>query len=786
MADTLSPAAVQALVTATSNDPFALLGPHRVEHEGQPAWAVRVLLPWATGVQVVRSDTGTAYDAWPVHPQGLFEAIIPGAEGFAYRLEATNGHGQNISLLDPYNYGPQLSEFDLHLIGEGNHFRTYEKLGAHVIEVGGVRGVHFAVWAPNAQRVSVIGNFNGWDERIYPMRLHPAQGIWELFIPNLREGEAYKYSVLSRYNGFKAEKADPYGVYSELTPHTASVVYDLRGYEWHDGDWLAARRTAEPINRPMSIYEVHLGSWWHVAEQGDRSLTYPELAHQLVDYVKRMGYTHIELLPISEHPYSGSWGYQTVGYYAVTSRYGTPKDFMYLVDQCHQNGIGVFLDWVPAHFPKDIHGLNYFDGTHLYEHADPRLGEQPDWGTLVFNFGRNEVRNFLLSNALFWLDKYHIDGLRVDAVASLLYLDFSRAPGAWVPNRYGGRENLDAIDFLKRFNELVHLEHPDALTMAEDSSDWPMVTRPTFLGGLGFDFKWNMGWMHDMLDYMAFDPIYRRFHHNLITFSLMYAFNENYLLPLSHDEVVHLKKALLNKMPGDGWRQFANLRLLFGYMWTHPGKKLLFMGGDFGMRQEWHEMRSIDWHELGHDSHRGLNTYMRDLLHLYRSQPALWQVDNTWEGFQWLSANDSENSVIAFVRRAKDPADFLVVLCNFTPLPRYDYCVPVPRAGFYRELLNSDAGSYWGSNLGNLGGVEAFAQEWAETGYALCLTLPPLSTLILRPDPLPPPAPVVASAEATPVLTPEPAPEQAASQEEADIAPPPSKPARPRKVANPS
>ncbi len=480
---------------------------------------------------------------------------------------------------------------------------------------------------------------------------------------------------------------------------------------------------ASIVNRPSSGAE--------------QPLTYRELAHELVDYVKQMGYTHIELMPVSEHPLDALWGYQTVGYYAVTSRYGTPKDFMYFIDLCHQNGIGVFLDWVPAHFPKDVQGLNYFDGTHLYEHADPRLGEHPDWGTLVFNFGRSEVRNFLLSNALFWLDKYHIDGLRVDAVASLLYLDFSRQPGAWIPNRYGGRENLEAIDFLKRFNELVHLEHPDVLTMAEDSTDWPMVTRPTFLGGLGFDLKWNMGWMHDMLDYMAYDPIYRRYHHNLITFSLMYAFSENFLLPLSHDEVVHLKQSLLNKMPGDGWEQFANLRLLLGYMFTHPGKKLLFMGAEFGMRSEWSEERSLDWHELQNESHWKLQQYMHDLLHVYTTQPALSQVDSSWEGFQWLAANDNENSVIAFVRRAKDPNDMVVTICNFTPVTRQNYHLSVPRAGYYREILNSDADAYWGSNQGNMGGVEAVPDAWTESGYAVYVTLPPLSTLLLKPDRLP-------------------------------------------------
>lgn len=738
MPELLSPELVNSIVGGYNADPFAVLGPHAVIMDDGPAIAIRTFLPWATRAQVVRPD-GTLHEMWRVHPEGLFEAIIPGAKRFPYTLRLTDPVGGVVDLDDPYAFGPLLSDFDLHLIGEGNHYRTYEKLGAHLREVDSVRGVHFAVWAPNAERVSVIGNFNNWDGRVYPMRQHPVQGIWEIFLPGLGEGEVYKYEVRSRFHGYVVNKADPYGFYAELRPQTASVVADIDQYEWGDLAWREARRQTDWLHAPISIYEVHLGSWWRVNEEDHRPLTYREVAHQLVDYVKQMGYTHIELLPITEHPHDGSWGYQTIGYYAVTSRYGTPTDFMYFVDQCHQAGIGVFLDWVPAHFPKDIHGLNYFDGTHLYEHADPRLGEQPDWGTLVFNFGRNEVRNFLLSNALFWLDKYHIDGLRVDAVASLLYLDFSRQPGAWVPNRYGGRENLEAIDFLKRFNELVHLEHPDVLTMAEDSTSWPMVTRPTFLGGLGFDLKWDMGWMHDTLDYLALDPIYRRYHHELITFSMMYAFNEHYLLPLSHDEVVHLKKSMLNKIPGDGWQQFASLRTLYGYMFTHPGKKLLFMGADIGMRGEWNEIHSIDWHELQHDSHRKLQDYLRDLLHIYAREPALWEVDDSWGGFEWLSVNDAENSVVAYARYAKDPDDMVIVACNFTPRPRYDYTIPAPRDGYYREILNSDSEYYWGSNLGNSGGVAAQPHDLAPSGYGLRLTLPPLSTILLKPDPLPKP-----------------------------------------------
>ncbi|HEX8598107.1 MAG TPA: 1,4-alpha-glucan branching protein GlgB [Chloroflexia bacterium] len=740
----LSPQLIDAIVGGYNGDPFAVLGPHRTTRDAKETTAVRVYLPWAQAVQVVKHK-GETYEASRLHLSGFFEAIIPGDEHFGYTLRATDDAGSTVDLHDPYSFGPCLSDFDLHLIREGNHFRTYEKLGAHVLEVNGVRGVHFAVWAPNAQRVSVVGDFNRWDASIYPMRQHPGFGIWEIFIPGLVEGEAYKYHIRSLHNNYEVEKADPYGFYAEQRPRTASRVFDLSGYEWGDGEWMQDRSKYNGLDAPISIYEVHLGGWRRKVQEENRVFSYRELAHELVDYVKMLGYTHIELMPLSEHPYDGSWGYQTIGYYAVTSRYGTPKDFMYLVDVCHQNGIGVFIDWVPAHFPKDVHGLNYFDGTHLYEHADPRIGEHPDWGTLVFNFGRNEVRNFLLSNALFWLDKYHIDGLRVDAVASMLYLDYSRQPGQWVPNRFGGRENLEAVDFLKRFNELVHLEYPSALTMAEESTAWPMVTKPTFLGGLGFDMKWNMGWMNDMLKYMEQDPVYRRYHHNLITFSLMYAFNEQFLLPLSHDEVVHLKKSLLGKMPGDEWRKFANLRALFGYMFTHPGKKLLFMGGEFGQRTEFNEQRSLDWHELSNEPNGRLLVFMRDLLHAYRNQPALYEVDFSWEGFQWLIANDSDNSIIAFARKAKDPDDMVVVVCNFTPLPRYNYRLPVPRNGYYREILNSDSSAYWGSNVGNAGGLETVPDPWSEGDCALYLTVPPLSVLLLKPDPLPATEPVEAA-----------------------------------------
>jgi 1,4-alpha-glucan branching enzyme len=748
------------------------------ETEGGPVLVVRALLPWAESAAVLLPDERVEMQR--IHPGGLFQAALPGHEwGTAYRLWAQAPGAWPAEFYDPYAFPPGLTDFDLYLIGEGTHYRTYEKLGAHLTENSGVRGVQFAVWAPNAQVVSVVGNFNGWDARTHPMRWHPAQGIWELFIPDLSEGEVYKYEVKSRYNNFVADKTDPYGFAAEQRPRTASVVANLDNYEWQDEEWMATRQGHNNVHAPIAIYEVHLGSWKRNPTPGTENgafLNYRDLAHDLVEYVKRVGYTHIQLLPISEHPFDGSWGYQTIGYYAVTSRFGWPTDFMYFVDYCHQNGIGVFLDWVPAHFPKDIHGLNYFDGTHLYEHADPRRGEHPDWGTLVFNFGRNEVRNFLLSNALFWMDKYHLDGLRVDAVASLLYLNFGRKEGEWVPNQHGGSENLEAIEFLKAFNVLVHGEHPPVLTMAEDSSAWPLVTRPVYMGGLGFDLKWNMGWMNDILRYIKQDPIYRRWSHNNITFSLMYAFNENFILPFSHDEVVHLKKSMLAKAPGDGWQQAATLRALYGYQWTHPGKKLLFMGQDFGQWNEWNEARSLDWHLLNYPFHQQLLRFVTDLNHLYQAEPALWEVDDSWQGFEWMDANDSENSVISFVRRAKDPEDFVVVVCSFTPVVRYDYRVPVPRAGYYAEILNSDAAVYGGSNVGNLGGTEAYLTPWAEREWSITITLPPLSTLILKPRPLaPPPAEPAEPAEAA-EAAPSPAPVAAAE---------PAEPSRPLDAAAP-
>lgn len=625
-----------------------------------------------------------------------------------------------------------LTDFDLHLIGEGTHYKKYEKLGAHVREVNGETGVHFAVWAPNAEGVSVIGDFNSWDGSHHKMRMLGSSGIWEIFVPGLTEGGIYKFAVQSK-RGDLLEKADPYAFYSEIRPKSASIVYDIDRYVWNDDKWMAERERRNALDAPMAMYEVHLGSWMRAPEEGNRYLTYRELAHRLEEYVKDMGYTHIQLMPVTEHPLDASWGYQTIGYFAPTSRFGKPEDFMYFVDYMHQNGIGIILDWVPAHFPKDGHGLARFDGTCLYEHEDPRKGEHQDWGTLIFNYGRNEVRNFLLSNALFWLDKYHIDGLRVDAVASMIYLDYSRQPGEWIPNQYGGNENLEAIDFLKKFNEIVHSTHPGVLTIAEESTAWTGVSRPTYLGGLGFSLKWNMGWMNDTLRYFSKDPIYRKYEHDNLTFSLIYAFTENFVLVLSHDEVVHGKRSLLDKMPGDFSQRFANLRALFGYMYGHPGKKLLFMGGDIGQWWEWNHDESVHWHLLQYESHQGLQRYVRDLNRLYQSEPALYQVDFDYHGFEWIDFRDAEGSIISFIRRGKNPEDFLVFVYNFTPVARMGYRVGVPRGGFYKEVMNSDSGSYWGGNIGNFGGI--YADELPSHGRpsSLSLTIPPLSMVVMKP-----------------------------------------------------
>jgi 1,4-alpha-glucan branching enzyme len=719
---------LDAIADARHRDPFAVLGPH--VQDGQ--LLIRTIIPTAERVAVVRPGEG-AVEAQKRHPAGIFEATLPGvSEIVDYRLRVKYPGGHDVELDDPYRYGRIIGDYDLYLFGEGNHTHIYQKLGAHPARVGAADGVHFAVWAPNAERASVVGDFNEWDGRVHPMRSLGASGIWEIFIPAAREGQRYKFELRAR-GGAILLKSDPFGFAFELPPLTASIICRPE-HTWQDQEWMDARaRFGSWYSRPMSVYEVHLGSWMRVPEEGDRYLTYRELAERLVPYVKEMGYTHIELLPVMEHPFSGSWGYQVIGFFAPTSRFGTPADFKMFVETCHRNGIGVILDWVPGHFPKDAHGLARFDGTALFEHADPRQGEHRDWGTLIFNYGRNEVRNFLLSNALYWLREYHIDGLRVDAVASMLYLDYSRNEGEWVPNRFGGRENLDAIDFIRQLNTLTHGEQPGSITVAEESTAFPSVSRPTYLGGLGFSYKWNMGWMNDILEYVAKDPVHRRWDHFHLTFSLLYAFSENFILPFSHDEVVHGKGSMFGKIPGDDWQKAATLRTLYGFMYTHPGKKLMFMGAEFGQGREWNHDHSLDWHLLEAPLHAGIRRYVQDLNRVYSTERALYEVDFEPAGFQWIDCNDNENSVVSFIRRSRDGHEFLVAVLNFTPVPRDGYRIGVPAAGPYTELLNSDAALYGGGNMGNAG--VAFTEPVASHGHAqsLMLTLPPLGCLILKP-----------------------------------------------------
>jgi 1,4-alpha-glucan branching enzyme len=661
------------------------------------------------------------------HDAGFFVAVLNCDPGH-YRLRAHLWDGHQVEFEDPYRFGPQISDLDVHLHGEGTLQEAYKTLGAHLACSEGVRGVRFAVWAPNAETVTVAGEFNDWDIRRHPMRKRNG-GIWELFMPDLGEGTPYKYNVRSRIDAYQQLKADPYAFYCEVPPKSASLVWDIDHYQWSDGKWMESRAAKDWLHAPVSVYEVHLESW--LRGPHGQVLTYRELAVKLVEYVKRMGYTHIELLPIMEHPFSGSWGYQVIGYFAPTSRFGTPDDFKYFVDCCHQAEIAVIIDWVPAHFPKDAHGLASFDGTALYEHADWRKGEHRDWGTMVFNYGRNEVRAFLISNALFWLKEYHIDGLRVDAVASMLYLDYSRQQGEWIPNQYGGNENLEAIDFIRRFNELAHTI-PGAFTVAEESTSFAGVSRPVYLNGLGFTMKWNMGWMHDMLDYFHTDPVYRRFHHNNITFALLYAFHENFVLPISHDEVVHGKGSLLSKMPGDEWQQFANARAFLAYMWGHPGKKLLFMGQEIGQREEWNHNAGVRWELLEFDYHRKLQDLARELNRLYRSNRSLYEVDFHWTGFEWVDFHDADHSIISFIRRAKDPKDFLLFCCNFTPVPHFGYEFGVPEAGYYEEVLNTDSRLYGGSDLGNAGVVSSRPAPRHSRKQSIAITLPPLAVVIFR------------------------------------------------------
>jgi 1,4-alpha-glucan branching enzyme len=737
----LSLGEIERIVAGHHHDPHSVLG----AHPGPGGVIIRALRPLAKSVTVVLDD-GRRLPMTHVH-QGVFAVTVPDEKVPGYRIAATydgspgSGDGEEVRD-DPYRYLPTLGEFDLYLIGEGRHEELWRVLGAHVREVGQATGTSFAVWAPNAHGVRVTGDFNYWDGRAYPMRSLGGSGVWELFIPGVTDGARYKYAICGP-DGVWREKADPMANAAEKPPATASVVYTSQ-YTWNDEDWVTARAERQPVREPMSIYEVHLGSW-------RLGLSYRELATQLVDYVTDLGFTHVEFLPVAEHPFGGSWGYQVTSYYAPTARFGRPDDFRYLVDALHQAGIGVILDWVPGHFPRDEWALARFDGTPLYEHSDPRLGEQPDWGTLVFNFGRTEVRNFLVANAVYWLEEFHVDGLRVDAVASMLYLDYSREEGEWLPNQYGGRENLDAISFLQEVNATCYKRVPGITMIAEESTAWPGVTRPVYLGGLGFGFKWNMGWMHDTLSYFSQDPIYRQYHHNEITFSLIYAFSENFILPLSHDEMVHGKSSLLGKMPGDEWRRFAGLRSLLAYMWAHPGKQLLFMGGEFGQGSEWSADNGLDWWVLDFDVHQGVQRLSRDLNAIYRQAPALWKLDSSPDGFSWIDANDAQGNTLSFLRMSEpqapaadgeadvgagqDQPGVIACIANFSALPHLEYKVGLPRAGRWQEVLNTDAVIYGGSGVGNLGRIEAVPEPWHGKPASATITLPPLGVLWLTPEP---------------------------------------------------
>ncbi|HEX3952496.1 MAG TPA: 1,4-alpha-glucan branching protein GlgB [Stellaceae bacterium] len=723
---------IEAVVSGRPRDPFAFLGMHKAS----AGLFVRAFLPGADELSVVENASGSVVaDGQRLHADGFFVASMPERhEPFRYRLRASYG-GRTHEFDDIYRFSPVLGELDVHLLVEGNHLASYQKLGAHPVVHDGVEGIAFAVWAPNAQRVSVVGDFNSWDGRRMPMRRRHAGGLWELFIPGLRPRHLYKYELVAADGVVLPLKADPVAQQAEPPPGTASVVAAPSRHVWQDGAWMGERWRRNERDAPISIYEVHLGSWRRNLAQGGRYLSYRELAEQLVPYVADLGFTHIEVLPITEYPFDGSWGYQPISLFAPTVRYGQPDDFRVFVDACHRAGLGLWLDWVPGHFPTDAHGLGRFDGTALYEHADPRQGMHRDWNTLIYNYGRREVANFLLSSALYWMREYHIDGLRVDAVASMLYLDYSRNAGEWVPNMYGGRENLDAIAFLKRMNELVFGESTGATTAAEESTAWPMVSRPIYVGGLGFGFKWNMGWMHDTLNYMSMDPIHRKYHHNNLTFGLLYAYHENFILPLSHDEVVHGKGSLIGKMPGDRWQKFANLRAYFAFMWTHPGKKLLFMGGEFAQEREWNHDIGLDWHLLGDKLHAGVHNLMRDLNWLYREMPALHRLDCDPEGFSWIDAANGAESVLSYVRRGRDPHELAVIVCNFTPVPRYDYRIGVPRPGRYAERINTDAQIYGGSGVGNAGEVHAEAFPMHGHANSLRLQLPPLGVLILTAEP---------------------------------------------------
>lgn len=727
MENLLSKEEMEAVITGNHGNVFAVLGIHK--DKGSKEVFIRTYQPHAKSVELLKYDDSSLGFLTKLDDRGFFQINVGAVDNFPYRFRIENDLGQFYLKEDEYRFPSVLGDIDVYLLAEGNHLEMYKKLGAHVMEMNGIKGVGFAVWAPNAKRVSVVGGFNNWDGRAHVMRKHPTCGVWDIFIPGLKEGELYKYEVKTQED-YILVKSDPVAFWSEKRPNTASVVYESK-YHWNDDGWMNYREEHNSFDKPMSIYEVHLGSWRR--KDGNEFLTYRELADTLVPYVSNMGFTHVEFMPLTEHPLDSSWGYQVVGMFSPTSRFGTPDDLRYLIDKFHEANIAVIMDWVPAHFPKDGHGLNEFDGTHLYEHADPRKGEHSDWGTKIYNYGRTEVCNFLCASALYWLKEFHIDGLRVDAVASMLYLDYSRKNGEWIPNIYGGNENLEAISFLRRMNELVYGQNKGAFTCAEESTAWPMVSRPTTMGGLGFGYKWNMGWMNDTLKYMSKDPIYRRFHHGMLTFGLLYAFNENFILPISHDEVVHGKGSMLSKMPGDEWQKFANLRAYYGFMYTHPGKKLLFMGCEFGQDWEWNSEESLRWHLLQYPMYKGMQNCVRDLNYMYKGNPAFYEVDFDYRGFEWIDHSNADDSVISYMRKGSTPGDYMIVICNFTPVVRHDFRVGVHERIKYQEIFNSDDVNYWGSGVKNEGFMQASDIPANGKEYSIEVVLPALSTIVIKP-----------------------------------------------------
>ena len=730
MKNMLSNEEMEALVKADHSNVFSVLGPHK--DKGSKEFFLRTFQPFSRKVEVVNDKNEILAEMEKIHADGLYQTNLGKDLPSHYLYRIVYDDGNVATKEDVYRFWPTLGDIDIYLFGEGNHHSMYKKLGAHVAEQDGIKGVSFAVWAPNAKRVSVVGDFNGWDGRTHVMRNHPSCGMWDIFVPNLEVGEKYKFEIKTQDNNILL-KTDPFASYFEVRPNTASIVFDTDKYKWHDDNWLKVRKNYNMLDKPMSIYEVHAGSWRRKGMFGEEFLSYRELADYLVPYVTNMGYTHVEFLPLCEHPLDGSWGYQVTGMFAPTSRFGNPDDFKYMIDKFHQSGIGVIMDWVPAHFPKDSCGLNEFDGSHLYEHADPRKGEHKDWGTKIYNYGRTEVCNMLCSSALCWLKEYHIDGLRVDAVASMLYLDYSRKEGEWIPNCYGGNENLEAIAFLRKMNELCYCENEGIFTCAEESTAWPMVSRPTSMGGLGFGYKWNMGWMNDTLRYISHEPIHRKYHHGLLTFGLLYAFNENFILPISHDEVVHGKGSMLQKMPGDEWQKFANLRAYYGFMFTHPGKKLMFMGCEFGQDWEWNSNESLRWHLLEYPMYKGMQNCVRDLNFVYKANPALYEVDFDYRGFEWIEHSNFDDSVISFIRKAENPNDNVIVICNFTPVVRNNYRIGVNGNCTYEEIFNSDKSEYWGSGVENKGEIKAECVGWNYRPWSIVVNLPPLATIILKP-----------------------------------------------------